>query len=160
MKFYYVPVLAAAVLLSACSDGGSEKTSGDAPAEISAGIENKIFSFNLQNAVEDCREDSGMVCAVNLALRCTIKPDAPFCQDNKDKMPSFIFMNDESLGRPSEITYQILKLKPLPNGQVEMYTRGSCNGKWFGLCQGNIIYVMRQQNGTWAVDDIYAMESY
>jgi len=43
---------------------------------------------------------------------------------------------------------------------IEVYTQGSCNGMWFGLCEGNIIYVLSNKNGFWAVKDVYARENF
>ena len=42
---------------------------------------------------------------------------------------------------------------------VELYTDSTCNGSWFGLCQGTVIYVLTQpDDGSWYVKDIYAIE--
>ena len=40
-------------------------------------------------------------------------------------------------------TYKITKMSPREDGSVEVYTQSSCNGNWFGLCNGNIVYVMK-----------------
>lgn len=154
----------ALLLLGACSDpaensAAAEKTSENGSAGVSADFEKKVFSFSAADTETSCTEDSQMVCAINQVIRCTINPKTNECIQNKGNMPGFIFMEDESLGRPTEQSYQITKMKPLANGQVEVYTKGTCNGKWFGLCQGNIIYVMAQRDNAWLVTDIYALES-
>ena len=61
-------------------------------------------------------------------------------------MPSFVFMQDETLTRPTFQSYKITKLTPRADGSVEVHTQSSCNGNWFGLCNGNIIYVMKNIN--------------
>lgn len=66
-------------------------------------------------------------------------------------------MEDESLQRPTEMTFRVYKLKPLKSGSVELYTESTCNGNWFGLCQGNIIYVLTPNGDKWNVNDIYAI---
>ena len=69
------------------------------------------------------------------------------------------FMEDESLQRPSQASFQIVKLKPIDAHTVEVYTKSDCNGVWFGLCKGNIIYVLNNRSGNWTVKDIYALQS-
>ena len=73
-------------------------------------------------------------------------------------MPSFVFMQDESLQRPTFQSYKITKLKPRSDGAIEVFTQSSCNGNWFGLCNGNIIYVIKNTNSIWQIIDIYAIE--
>lgn len=116
----------------------------------------KTFSFQKDSLPDNCPESSEVVCAVNQTAICTISPYQTQC--DKALMPSFIFMEDESLDRPTQISYKIIELKPLAGGQLEVHTDSTCNGNWFGLCDGRIIYVMAQQNGKWIVKDIYARE--
>lgn len=114
----------------------------------------KTFSFNKNDLTEGCKEDSKIVCAINLALKCTLNPNLNECE--KEKLPSFIFMEDESLERPTQISYKIVKMKPISGGSVEIYTQSNCDASWFGLCEGNIIYIMTQNGEDWRVNDIYA----
>ena len=65
-------------------------------------------------------------------------------------------LNDEK----TELTFEILKIKPIDANTVEIYTKGTCNGNWFGLCNGNIIYVLSNKSGSWVVKDIYALQSF
>jgi len=99
--------------------------------------------------------DGAMMCAIELAAKCTINPKHKEC--DKNLLPSFIFMEDESLQRPTEISFRVYKLKPLQGGIIEAYTESSCNGGWFGLCQGNVIYVLSSQGSGWKVNDIYSL---
>lgn len=150
-------------LLTACSDKKSEEQTtteaSDNPQVSLNKMPNidyakKTFSFSKDSLAPGCEEDSEITCAINLALKCTINPQ--FAECDKAKMPKFIFMEDESLERPTEATYKITKMKPIAEGQVEIYTTSTCNGSWFGLCDGNIIYVMAQKNNSWIVKDLYA----
>ena len=70
-------------------------------------------------------------------------------------------MQDPGLDRPTEISYKITNRRVLVNNNVEIYTDSTCNGSWFGLCQGTVIYVLTEPenaNGEWFVKDIYAIE--
>ena len=97
-----------------------------------------------------------MACAVEFAVKCSINPDFEGCRQSK--LPKFIFMEDPSLGRPTEISFKISKIKPISADLVEIYTESTCNGNWFGLCQGNIIYIVVPTENAWRVKDIYAVE--
>lgn len=92
-----------------------------------------------------------------MQLKCTINHKLPECDPKK--LPKFTFMEDESLQRPSQASFQIVKLKPIDAHTVEVYTKSDCNGVWFGLCKGNIIYVLNNRSGNWTVKDIYALQS-
>ena len=87
-----------------------------------------------------------------------INPEFSECAENKDNMPDFVFMQDETLQRPTFQSYKITKLVPRADGAVEVYTQSSCNGNWFGLCNGNIIYVMKNIDSRWRIIDMYALE--
>ena len=114
--------------------------------------------FSVENISTGCDSDSEIVCTINLAVKCTLNPDFSECKSAKDKLPSFVFMQDETLQRPTFQSYKITKLKPRSDGAVEVYTQSSCNGNWFGLCNGNIIYVMKNYDSQWHIIDMYALE--
>lgn len=117
-----------------------------------------VFSFNAQNVTTECSEGlSEMLCAVESAVKCTLKPDLENCA--KLDLPQFIFMTDPTVERPTEMNYRFINKEIQPSGAIDMYTESSCNGGWFGLCQGTVIYVLGQnKNGKWFVKDIYAIE--
>ena len=93
----------------------------------------------------------------NLKTTCDLdSPNFGDCHDSK--LPKFIFMSDESLQRPTEMSFEIAKIKPINDDLVEIHTDSTCNGNWFGLCQGRVIYVLVPSNGAWRVKDIYAIE--
>lgn len=130
----------------------------DAPVvQVEETLPEDVYSFNAQNLTPECSEGlNEMLCSVENAVKCTLKPDIESC--SKQSLPTFIFMTDPTVERPSEMNYRFINKKVLPNGTTEIYTESSCNGGWFGLCQGTIIYVLGQTSGKWLVRDIYAVE--
>ena len=144
------------LLIAACSkqDNTAEKT---ASAQQSLDKET-VFSFEINNLQTGCDNPSEIVCAINQTVKCILNPQFSECTEAKDNMPDFVFMQDESLQRPTFQSYKINKLVPRSDGAVEVYTQSSCNGNWFGLCNGNIIYVMKNIDSTWKVIDMYAVE--
>lgn len=119
-------------------------------------FEDKVYTYNPENLPQNCNINSAMVCAVEFAVKCTINPDFAGCRQSK--LPKFIFMEDPSLERPTEMSFKISKIKPISTDLVEIYTESTCNGNWFGLCQGNIIYIVVPTENAWRVKDIYAVE--
>ncbi len=117
---------------------------------------NKIYTYQASDLKPECVLGSPMACAVEYAIKCTLNPDFADCRDSK--LPKFIFMSDESLKRPTQMSFKIAKIKPINDDLVEIHTDSSCDGNWFGLCQGRIIYVLVPSNDSWRVKDIYAIE--
>lgn len=148
------------MMLAACSEKQEQKQEDtNPPSTQETGLENQTFSFEAGKINPECETQSKMLCAINEVVKCTLNPKTAECSQKKDQMPSFIFMEDESLGRPTKQSYEVLKIKQIANGQVEVYTKGECDGTWFGLCKGNIIYVMQPEKENWTVKDIYALEN-
>lgn len=117
----------------------------------------QTFTFSADSLSPQCALDDTMFCAVETAVKCTINPNLPFCA--KADLPKFVFMQEPGLDRPTEMSYKIIDKKILNNDTTEVYTESNCNGNWFGLCQGTIIYVMAQKpENAWYVKDIYAIE--
>lgn len=117
----------------------------------------QLFSFDKDSLDENCVEKEDIFCAIETAVKCTINPEFAACA--KADLPKFIFMNEPGLDRPTEINYKIVDKKILGNGTTEIYTESNCNGNWFGLCQGTIIYVLAQKpENKWYVKDIYGIE--
>lgn len=117
------------------------------------------YTLNLQNLPTECSLNNSILCAVESAVKCTINPEYGQC--DKKRLPKFIFMTDQSVNRPTEISFKFISKKPLPNNTVEIYTESNCNGTWFGLCEGTVIYVLapdEQNADSWLVRDIYAVE--
>ena len=154
------------LFINACSksDSQNQNNSSTKTLETNKNIsqtidKNTIFSFDINTLKPGCDNQSQIVCAINVTIKCTINPDFEECEKNKANMPSFVFMQDESLQRPTSQSYKITKIKPLQDGSIEVYTQSTCNGNWFGLCNGNIIYVLQNKDDAWIVKDLYAVES-
>ncbi len=154
-KFLFLFIIG--LVFCACSpqEESSNSPSSSPTAEID---KNTVFSFDINTLSSGCEHSSLMICAINASIKCTINPNFEECAKQKAYMPNFIFMEDESLKRPTSQSYKITKIKPISDGSIEVYTQSTCNGNWFGLCNGNIIYVMDYQNNKWHVKDIYAVE--
>ena len=120
-------------------------------------IPEEVFSFKKDTLTENCSIEDGQFCAVEKAVKCTLNPEFADCA--KSDLPKFIFMQDPSVERPTEMNYKIVDRKSIGNNSVEIYTESTCNGNWFGLCQGTIIYVLGQKpENVWYIKDIYAIE--
>lgn len=124
--------------------------------EQTASFEEKAYEYDAANLPESCDLNSEMACAVDFAVKCTLNPDYQGCRGSK--LPSFIFMEDENLQRPTQMSFQIAKIKPIAADLIELHTDSTCNGNWFGLCQGRVIYVLVPDGEHWRVKDIYAIE--
>lgn len=146
------------VCLIFCACSPKEETSQNVSNSNIEIDKNTVFSFDINTLSPGCEHSSLMVCAINASIKCTINPNFEECTKLKAYMPNFIFMSDENLKRPTSQSYKITKIKPISDGSIEVYTQSTCNGNWFGLCNGNIIYVMDYQNNKWSVKDIYAVE--
>ncbi len=160
-KFLTAAGTAMLILLAGCSDEGkkqNETGAASTPAETQD-FEKRVFDFDAGQIKEGCEVDSEMVCAINLFVKCSINPKTTECLQAKNKLPKFVFMEDESLGRPTKQSYRILKMKAIAGGAFEVYTESQCDGQWFGLCRGTIIYVMQPGQRGWIVNDVYARES-
>ena len=134
----------------------SEKVAEQVAKTPKTAIEDVVFKYEKNSLTTDCNQDSKMLCAVDFATKCTINPDFDGCKESR--LPKFIFMNDENLKRPTEISFKVHKIKPISADLVEIHTNSTCNGNWFGLCQGRVIYVVVPDGESWRVKDIYAIE--
>ena len=139
------------------NDTESKTVSEQVVKKNTQAVEDVVFEYKKDSLLNDCTQDSKMLCAVDFATKCTINPDFAGCKESR--LPKFIFMNDESLKRPTEISFKVHKIKPISADLVEIHTDSVCNGNWFGLCQGRVIYVVVPDGESWRVKDIYAIES-
>lgn len=168
----FLCAFSALLLISACSD---EKTTNQDTSTLSTQealekgeeivarpqfdveFEDVVYQYDINNLPQGCDKGSDIVCAIDLQVKCTINPKLAEC--DAKKLPRFTFMEDESLQRPTQSSFQIVKLKPIDATTVEVYTKSECNGVWFGLCKGNIVYVLSNAKGAWVVKDLYALQS-
>lgn len=149
-------ILLSFIFITACSQ---KDTTAEKTKEANSNLDkNTVFSFDINNLKTGCDYDSDLICTINNSIKCTLNPNFEECQKLKDTMPSFVFMQDESLQRPTFQSYRITKLTPREDGAVEVHTQSSCNGNWFGLCNGNIIYIMKNIDSKWYIKDMYSLE--
>ena len=152
----YISVILSFIFIVACSQ---KDTTAEKTKEANSSLDkNTVFSFELANLKTGCDYDSDLICTINNAIKCTLNPLFEECEKIKETIPSFVFMQDETLQRPTFQSYKINKLSPRDDGAVEVYTQSSCNGNWFGLCNGNIVYVMKNIDSKWYIKDMYALE--
>jgi len=166
-KFWFA--LCSIILISACSDKKAEETNSQQNQALEEGeqviarpqfdikFEDIVYLYESGKLTEGCDKGSDIVCAIDLQVKCTINHKLSECDPKK--LPKFTFMEDESLQRPSTVSFKIIKLKPIDAQTVEVYTQSDCNGVWFGLCKGNIVYVLSNKSGSWTVKDLYALQS-
>lgn len=120
-------------------------------------ISDAMHSYNANDVTSGCSAEDKIFCAIELAVKCTIAPELDGCV--KDVVPSFILGKTDEGIRPTEISFEITKIKPIPgDGNIAVYTNSDCNASWFGLCKGNVIYSLRPRDDAWVVTNIYALE--
>ena len=147
--------LCAVLGLLACSDEADKNQLPQQNFDDFSGV-----SFEITNSYSTCNVNSNIVCAINDYIACSINPKHLYCEKNKNVLPAFVFMEDDNLKRPTVHKYQIAKMKMRPDNLLEVYTTSECDGNWFGLCQGNIIFVLKNINNNWFVVDAYARENF
>lgn len=173
MKKLWMMLLLVA-FVSGCSDKKEEQTQNTENVPLEAALEEgeqivvqpnfdiefeeTTYRYKLGETQKGCNKGSEVACAIDLYMKCTLNFKDSECA--KDKLPKFVFMDDESLQRPTEMSFKITKIKPIDTHMIEVYTESTCNGMWFGLCEGNIIYVLSNKSGGWVVKDVYAMENF
>lgn len=149
-------------LIGACSEKNNDSAAEteNEPAKIEVpqmDYTDQLFEFEMNNLPEKCGKDSQIVCAIDLVVKCSMNPHLADC--NKEKVPAFLFVEDpENVIRPAHFNYKIVKIKPIDAESIEVFTESRCDGSLFGLCQGNIIFVVKMIDGEWVVKDLYAIE--
>lgn len=116
-----------------------------------------FYVYKADSLVEDCALKDRIFCAVERVVKCTINPDMKAC--NKDDVPGFVLGQTEDVERPSEISFKIVKIKPIPeSSDISVYTKSDCNALWFGLCKGTVVYSLTTDGLEWHVTNIFALE--
>jgi len=162
---YMVYILCLLIFISACEDNNVKSTipSPEIPKSTELKFDNTVFRYQKDSLPKTCNKESEIVCAIENVVKCSLKPTEAYC--DKANMPDFIFFDDamfaddNGLGRPTQQSFRLIKLKPINSTTIEVFTEGNCDKNWFGNCQGNIIYVMNNTNGKWIVKEVYAMEN-
>ena len=107
----------------------------------------------------ECLANDQIFCAVERVVKCTMQPDLDVC--TKESVPAFVVGNAEDTERPTEMSFKVIKIKPIPDSQdISVYTESDCNAMWFGLCKGTVVYSLTpsDENGQWRVTNIFALE--
>lgn len=120
-------------------------------------LNDTLHSYKKDELSKKCENDDQVFCAIEKIVKCTINPELEFC--DKGGIPSFVLVKTEEDIRPTEISFSITKMKPVPDSSdIVVYTKSQCNASWFGLCQGTVIYSLTTRNGIWEVNNIFALE--
>ncbi len=120
-------------------------------------ISDSLHSYKKDELKDGCEVNDQIFCAIERTVKCTLNPSLSEC--NKNNVPSFVIGSAEVDVRPTEISFSITKIKPIPESiDVSVYTKSDCNASWFGLCSGTVIYSLSPRDGYWAVTNVYALE--
>lgn len=121
-------------------------------------ISDSVHTYRAEDVKSGCDAEDEIFCAVERTVKCTLAPDLIGCDEGS--VPAFVVGKSEDVQRPSEISFAITKLKPIPEStDISVYTQSDCDAIWFGLCKGTVIYSLSPKDGQWIVTNIYALES-
>lgn len=118
-----------------------------------------VHAYTAADLSAECSSDDHIFCAVEKTVKCTITPELLGC--DKDSVPAFVIGKAEDTERPTEMSFKIVKIKPVPDSQdVSVYTESDCNAMWFGLCKGTVVYSLSpsENESQWRVTNIFALE--
>ncbi len=120
-------------------------------------IGDSVHSYSVAEMTVGCQSEDKIFCAIEQTVKCTMNPDFAGC--HKDFVPGFVIGKTNDTPRPTQISFEIMKIKPIPGtNDVSVYTKSDCDAVWFGLCKGTVIYSLSQKGSRWAVTNIYALE--
>ena len=120
-------------------------------------VSDSVHSYSAQDIKSGCEAEDKIFCAIERTVKCTLAPELDGCV--ADVVPSFVIGKVEKEIRPTEISFEITKIKPITGtNDISVYTKSDCNASWFGLCKGNVIYSLSNKDGNWVVNNIYALE--
>lgn len=120
-------------------------------------IGDSVHSYSVAELTVGCQSEDKIFCAIEQTVKCTMIPDFAGC--NKDFVPGFVIGKTDDTPRPTQISFEITKIKPIPEtNDLSVYTKSDCDAVWFGLCKGTVIYSLTQKENRWAVTNIYALE--
>ncbi len=124
---------------------------------VAQNVSDSVHSYAFDGLKEECATQDGIFCAIEQVVKCTIKPDFAGC--DREYVPGFVLGKIEEAQRPTEISFAVTKIKPIPGGNdISVYTTSDCDAIWFGLCKGTVIYSLTRKGERWAVTNIYARE--
>ncbi len=120
-------------------------------------ISDSVHSYSVSDVKSGCEAEDKIFCAIEKTVKCTLAPELDGCV--AEVVPSFVIGKVEDEVRPTEISFEITKIKPIAGtNDISVYTKSDCNASWFGLCKGNVIYSLSNKDGQWVVNNIYALE--
>lgn len=120
-------------------------------------INDSVHTYRTESIQSRCQAEDSIFCAVERVVKCTLVPELDGC--TTENVPAFILGKSKDVERPTEISFAITKLRPVPeSSNLEVYTNSDCNAVWFGLCKGTVIYSLAPANGQWTVTNLYALE--
>lgn len=135
------------------SNPNLEQVSGATNVEM---ISDSVHSYNVSDVKIGCEATDKIFCAIEKTVKCTLAPELDGC---KEGVPSFVIGKTDANVRPTEISFEITKIKPISGSDdISVYTKSDCNASWFGLCKGTVIYSLANKDGNWIVNNIYALE--
>lgn len=120
-------------------------------------IKDSVHTYKIEDLTAGCQAEDRIFCAIERVVKCTMSPELEGC--DKEVVPGFVLGKIEDMPRPTEISFEITKIKPVAgSNNLSVYTKSDCNAVWFGLCKGTVIYSLTQKESGWAVTNIYALE--
>ena len=120
-------------------------------------ISDSVHSYSASDVKSGCEAEDKIFCAIEKTVKCTLAPELDGCV--AEVVPSFVIGKVEAEVRPTAISFEITKIKPIAGtNDISVYTKSNCNASWFGLCKGNVIYSLSNKDGEWVVNNIYALE--
>lgn len=158
--FILIFVLAAAGIfyMQAKHTAVKEKAQAEAVQNTANFNAEDMHVYRADDLASGCSSDDKIFCAIERTVKCTIAPELSDCQG--ELVPAFVSGKTEDTERPTEISFKLTKIKPIPDStDVSVYTESDCNAMWFGLCKGTVVYTLSfKGNNDWAVTNIYALE--
>ncbi|MBO5284631.1 MAG: hypothetical protein J6B00_02010 [Alphaproteobacteria bacterium] len=117
----------------------------------------EVHSYRADDLNSGCALDDKVFCAIERAVKCTMAPEFEGC--DKKHVPSFVLGKIKDVVRPTEMSFKIVKIKPIIGEKdIAVYTQSDCDTIWFGLCKGTVVYSLSPKGDDWAVTNIYALE--
>ena len=152
------------VLIALLGIGAIYLMTGDKESKISEIAKGKEIkevklsfnSYNKDSLKEECESQDEVFCAIEKTVKCSINKELSICK--KGDVPNFVLGETEDDVRPQNISFAITKIKPVQDSRdIAVYTKSQCDGSWFGLCNGTVIYSLSMDDGSWKVVNVYAL---
>ncbi|MBO5037930.1 MAG: hypothetical protein J6C85_00525 [Alphaproteobacteria bacterium] len=117
----------------------------------------EVHTYKADDLNSGCAGEDKIFCAIERTVKCTMAPEFEGC--DKKYVPSFVLGKTKDVVRPTEMSFKIIKIKPIIGEKdIAVYTQSDCDTMWFGLCKGTVVYSLSPKGDGWAVTNIYALE--